>query len=92
MNWVLINDETEFGITIHFVDEGIDTGDIISQKVFPIDDSDNYSTLLERAFHGCADLLYNTLQTLRIIHTKKYPNQKFIQLVFIVAVEELVMK
>jgi len=29
LNWVLINDEKEFGITVHYVDEGIDTGDII---------------------------------------------------------------
>ena len=76
LNWVLINDETEFGITIHFVDEGIDTGDIISQKVFPIDDSDNYSTLLERAFHGCADLLYNTLQTFKDNSYKRIPQSK----------------
>ena len=38
LNWVLINDEKEFGITVHFVDEGIDTGDIILQKTFPITD------------------------------------------------------
>ena len=29
LNWALINDEKDFGITVHFVDEGIDTGDII---------------------------------------------------------------
>jgi methionyl-tRNA formyltransferase len=29
LNWVLINDEKEFGITVHYVDEGIDTGDFI---------------------------------------------------------------
>ena len=29
LNRVLINDENEFGITIHYIDEGIDTGDIV---------------------------------------------------------------
>jgi len=57
LNWVLINDEAEFGITVHYVDEGIDTGDIIQQKCFPITDADNYQTLLDRAYDGCADLL-----------------------------------
>ena len=76
LNWVLINDETEFGITIHFVDQGIDTGDIISQNVFPIDDSDNYSTLLERAFHGCADLLFETLQTFKDNSFKRISQSK----------------
>ncbi len=28
LNWVLINDEREFGITVHYIDEGIDTGNI----------------------------------------------------------------
>ena len=24
LNWALINDEKEFGVTVHFIDEGID--------------------------------------------------------------------
>lgn len=57
LNWALINDEAEFGITVHYVDEGVDTGDIIRQQCFPIMDSDDYSTLLERSYDGCAVLL-----------------------------------
>ncbi|MBT5073841.1 MAG: hypothetical protein HOH18_08440 [Kordiimonadaceae bacterium] len=36
LNWVLENGETQSGITIHIIDEGIDTGDIILQETFPI--------------------------------------------------------
>lgn len=61
LNWVLINDEKEFGITVHFVDEGIDTGDIIAQESFPITDNDNYNSLLEKSYLHCADLLYSSL-------------------------------
>jgi len=61
LNWVLINDEKEFGITVHFVDEGIDTGDIILQKTFPITDKDNYNTLLETSYKACASILYEAL-------------------------------
>ncbi|WP_338035912.1 methionyl-tRNA formyltransferase [Halochromatium roseum] len=57
LNWALINDEKEFGITVHYVDTGVDTGDIIRQQCFPITDADDYSTLLDRAYVGCADLL-----------------------------------
>lgn len=57
LNWALINDESEFGITVHYVDDGIDTGDIIIQECFQITDDDNYSTLLERAYKSCAELL-----------------------------------
>ncbi|WP_300369428.1 methionyl-tRNA formyltransferase [Hydrogenimonas sp.] len=61
LNWALINDEKEFGITVHYVDEGIDTGDIILQRVFPITDKDTYATLLERAYIECAEILYDAV-------------------------------
>ena len=41
LNWALINDESEFGITVHYVDTGIDTGDIILQEIYK--DSLSYS-------------------------------------------------
>lgn len=61
LNWVLINDEKSFGITVHFIDEGIDTGDIIEQRLFPISDEDTYKTLLSRAIEGCGRLLFESL-------------------------------
>jgi len=61
LNWVLINDEKEFGITVHYVDEGIDTGDIILQKIYPISDEDDYKSILERAYINCANVLYEAL-------------------------------
>lgn len=65
LNWVLINDETEFGVTVHYMDEGIDTGDIILQETYPITDDDNYGTLLERAYDGCADVLYKAVKLIQ---------------------------
>lgn len=64
LNWVLINDEKEFGITVHYIDDGIDTGDIIAQATFPITDDDNYGTLLEKAFRECPKLLYLAIKDL----------------------------
>lgn len=61
LNWVLINDEKEFGITVHYVDEGIDTGDIILQREYGITDLDNYKTLLEKAYVECANILYEAI-------------------------------
>lgn len=65
LNWVLINDESEFGITVHYMDEGIDTGDIILQEVYPITDDDDYGTLLSRAYKGCADILYRAIKMMQ---------------------------
>ncbi len=61
LNWALINDEKEFGITVHFIDEGIDTGDIILQRAYSITDNDNYGTLLEISYIECANILYDAI-------------------------------
>lgn len=43
--WELWNDEKQAGVTIHFVDEGIDTGDVVLQKIIPIFEYDTLGTL-----------------------------------------------
>ena len=61
LNWVLINDEKYFGITVHFVDKNIDTGDIIIKKKFPILDRDDYKSLLKKASDNCPKLLLKAI-------------------------------
>jgi methionyl-tRNA formyltransferase len=70
LNWVLINDEKEFGITVHYIDDGIDTGDIIIQRCYPITDSDNYDTLLNCAYEGCAETLYDGIKEIQSNNVK----------------------
>jgi len=65
LNWALINDEKEFGITVHFVDEGIDTGDIIKQNIYLITDDDDYDSLLKVAYKECAAILYDAIKELQ---------------------------
>lgn len=65
LNWVLINDEKEFGITAHYVDEGIDTGDIIIQKIFSISDMDDYNSLLQISYDKCAEVLVDSLRVIQ---------------------------
>mgnify|MGYP001440185800 CR=1 FL=1 len=71
LNWVLINDEKEFGITVHYVNEGIDTGDIISQKVYPIDDDTDYKNILELSYNECALLLYDSIKKIQNSNVKR---------------------
>jgi methionyl-tRNA formyltransferase len=77
LNWALINDEKEFGITVHYVDEGIDTGDIILQETYPISDEDNYSTLLDRAYTGCADVLDRAIHLVAMKDAKRIKQKEF---------------
>ena len=46
--WALINGENEYGVTIHYMDPGIDTGDIISQTNFEIDSKINARDLYKK--------------------------------------------
>lgn len=71
LNWALINDEKDFGITVHYIDEGIDTGDIILQRLYPISDEDNYATLLETAFKECAQILYDAIKIIQLDKVKR---------------------
>jgi methionyl-tRNA formyltransferase len=48
INWALINGEREIGITVHCVDSGIDTGDIVLQRILPIAWTDTYADVLDR--------------------------------------------
>lgn len=71
LNWVLINGEESFGITVHYMDEGIDTGDIILQRHYPIAEEDDYATLLTRAEQACATILYDAVMSLHIGDAKR---------------------
>ncbi len=45
--WALINGEKNFGVTIHYMDPGVDTGDIINQKIFSIENIRNARELYD---------------------------------------------
>lgn len=51
INWQIINGETEGGCAVCYVDEGIDTGDIIFQETYPIN-----------ADEGAAEAIAKTLK------------------------------
>jgi folate-dependent phosphoribosylglycinamide formyltransferase PurN len=43
--WALFNNDKEnCGVTVHFVDAGIDTGNIIAQEKIPLTEKDNFTT------------------------------------------------
>jgi len=46
--WAIINGETKTGITAHVIDEGCDTGNIISQIEVIIDKDDTGATILDK--------------------------------------------
>ncbi len=49
MQRAIMEGESETGVTIMYMAEGLDTGDIISQRAFPITESDDFETVHDRS-------------------------------------------
>lgn len=47
INWAILNGETNLGLTAHFVDNGMDTGDIIEQVRFELKEEQNVGDALQ---------------------------------------------
>jgi len=62
--WALANSEPSAGVTIHFVDGGIDTGDILYQKVVPISPDDTEHSLYLKCCEAGTPLLLKALNAL----------------------------
>ncbi|HEY3278457.1 MAG TPA: formyltransferase [Syntrophorhabdaceae bacterium] len=65
VNWVLIKGETETGLTLHFMEEKPDTGDIVTQKTIPISPDDTAHTLFLKMIKEAGPLVKEILPKLR---------------------------
>jgi len=63
IQWAIINEEKETGITTMLMDEGMDTGDILLSSKLKIASDDTSGTLHDRLADLGADLLIQTLKT-----------------------------
>jgi len=61
IQWAILNDDSETGITIMKMDAGLDTGPILSQARCPITEADNADSLHSRLAHLGANLLLKTI-------------------------------
>lgn len=57
VNWQIIKGEEKAGITLHFIDEGLDSGDIIAQQEVPIFFNDTWVDLKNRLAHASEEFL-----------------------------------
>ncbi|MGW9686048.1 methionyl-tRNA formyltransferase [Flagellimonas sp. 2504JD1-5] len=60
INWAIINGETETGVTTFFIDDKIDTGNIILQQKEAIQPEDTAGSLHDRLMHTGAQLVVKT--------------------------------
>lgn len=62
--WAII-EQAPYGVTLHYIDEGIDTGDIIAQQPLPIDWTDTGATLYQRSCDAMIALVAESYPALR---------------------------
>lgn len=61
MQRAIIDGESETGVTVMYMDEGLDTGDIISTVKFPIGRTDDFEAIHDRSMDLGSHLLSDTL-------------------------------
>ena len=61
IQWAIANGDTETGVTIMKMDEGLDTGDTVAQRRTPIHPEDDSVTLHDRLARLGAELLVQTI-------------------------------
>lgn len=61
IQWAIINGEKETGVTIMRMDAGLDTGDMVSKVVVPIEDTETGESLFDKLCAQGAKLIVDTL-------------------------------
>ena len=64
LNWAMINGEEYSGVTVHFIDEGIDTGDIILQEKIKIDEDYYICDLLNKVKNIYPKIVLDSIKSL----------------------------
>ena len=62
--WVLYKEEKETGVSIHFVTEKLDSGDIIIQEKFPISTNDNFNSVVKKNYEIAPKAMLKALDKL----------------------------
>ena len=75
VNLALYNDESEFGVTAHLINEYIDNGEIIETINFKIEDDDNVEKLLSKTYSKMYTLFVNVSENLFSNPNKYIENQ-----------------
>lgn len=63
--WVLYKGEPESGVSIHFVTEGIDAGEIIVQKRFKVDSKETFKSLVTKNYQIAPQAMIEALEKLK---------------------------
>lgn len=57
LNWAIIRGETHVGLSIYFIDSGIDTGPILKQKIIPVGPDDTINDVIAQSLEAYPAML-----------------------------------
>ena len=80
INWAIINGETETGVSTFFIDDKIDTGEIILQEKTSIAPNDTAGTLHDKLMEIGASLVVKTIQQIEAGTIKTIPQDDTLEL------------
>lgn len=63
--WQVLHGESKTGVTIHFVDEQFDTGDILMQRSLKIGENETPQGLFDRLSHLAADMMVELIKSIK---------------------------
>lgn len=66
IHWAIMNGDTKTGVTTFFLEDKVDTGNMIFQSELPIEDDDNLGTIHDKMMLLGADLVLQTVEAIKI--------------------------
>ena len=72
--WVLYKGDAETGVSIHFVEEGLDAGPIVVQERFPITPKDTFNSIVRKNYEIVPGAMMKALDRLERGETDHLPN------------------
>lgn len=73
INWAIINGETKTGVTTFFIDEKIDTGEIILSEEMVIEETDNAGSLHDKLMHLGSEVVLKTVNLIKEGNVNRLP-------------------
>lgn len=65
INWAIVNGEKDIWFTVHLIDSGIDTGNILREEKTRVRQTSNYVTILEKAYEMAPKLILEAIEIIQ---------------------------
>lgn len=73
INWAILNGERELGLTAHFVDDGVDSGDIVGERSFTLSFDEDVGDALRKLYPLYTSLTHDVLRAMRTGRLERRP-------------------